>query len=332
MTMTDGTLDEAYDRLHATGPELVGGLTNHAPMVVECLTHLGHGHQVHRWLDGYQGELDDRPRGRGIDDWQAALGDSRRIGDWLEQFARDDRPWQDLLALWWPRLMPGMAAAATHGVIRTGHAVRALQHGETPPRRAELGQALAYWAALWRPVPAIPPRGLRPARDALPSVPLLEVQQGRAGERLDRLAATPGWADAVAALQPPNPPVAALREVVDAALSVYATRAHGEPVMLVHAVTAPAAVLLALPALPPELHLRSVETAWATSAAVVAAYAGRRARPATRTPAAHAADAVERAVAHGDPHVVKLTEAAVRAEDQSIGLQAAAAALDLVER
>ena len=152
-----GTLDEAYERLHATGPELVDGLTNHGPMVVECLAHLGADGRVHRWLDGYAGELDDLPTGRPIEDWRAALGDSRRLGDWLATLAADDRPWQDLLALWWPRLAPGMAAAATHGVIRTGHAVRALRQRETAPRRAELAQALGYWAALWRPVPALSP-------------------------------------------------------------------------------------------------------------------------------------------------------------------------------
>lgn len=330
MTTTDGALDEAYERLHESGPELVSGLTNHAPMVVECLTHLGHPEQVHRWLDGYRGELDDRPRGRPLGDWQEARGDARRLGDWLEHFARDDRPWQDLLALWWPRLLPGMAAAATHGVIRTGHAVRALREAETAPRRAELGQALAYWAALYRPVPQVSPGGLRAARDALPSVPVLADQSGRAGERLDRLAGTPGWAEAVAALQPVRRPAEALGAVVDAALRVYAGRAHGEPVMLVHAVTAPAAVLLALPALPVELHRRSVETAWVTSAALVSAYASPSPRP-PRTPAADVVHAVERAVAHGDAHVVKLTEAAVRAADRRAGLQAAAAAVALVD-
>ena len=35
--MAHGILDEAYERLLTTGPELVGGLTNHGPMVVECL-------------------------------------------------------------------------------------------------------------------------------------------------------------------------------------------------------------------------------------------------------------------------------------------------------
>jgi hypothetical protein len=47
--------------------------------------------------------------------------------------------WRDLLARWWARLLPGIAAGSTHGVIRTAHAVRALGDGEAPERVAELG-------------------------------------------------------------------------------------------------------------------------------------------------------------------------------------------------
>lgn len=329
MTMTDGALDEAYERLHATGPELVGGLTNHGPMVVECLAHLGRSDQVHRWLDGYAGELDELPRGRGTGRWQDALGDGRRLGDWLEHFARDEQPWPDLLAQWWPRLAPGMAAAATHGVIRTGHAVRALRSGDTAPRRAELGQALAYWAALWQPVPALVPAGRRPPRDALPAVPTLPHQDGRARERLARLTDTPGWAASVTALHPVREPAAVLSDIVDAALRAYAGRAAGDPIMLVHAVTAPAAVALVLPSLAPGLHPLSVQTAWTTAAALVASYATPGSRP-PHSPARTVADAVDQAVRHADAHVLKLTEAAVRAHDRRAGLQAAAAAVRLV--
>lgn len=330
MTTIDGQLDEAYERLHSTGPELVGGLTNHAPMVVECLTHLGHGDQVHRWLDRYRGELDDVPHGRGIDDWPEALGRSDHLGDWLAHFAqREDEPWQELLATWWPRLAPGMAAAATHGVIRTGHAVRALRAGETAPRRAELGQALAYWAALWSPVPAVVPSGTRRVGEAMAAVPVPGLT-GRAGERLAQLPGTAGWGESVASLAPVTDPAAVLGELLDAAIGRYAARAEGEPVMLVHAVTAPAAVALALPSLPAQLHRRTVEIAWATSAALVAAYASPQDGPA-RKPAASAADAAAQAVAHGDAHVVKLTEAALRARDVGAGLQAAAAAVQLVD-
>ncbi|MEP7024337.1 MAG: questin oxidase family protein, partial [Actinomycetota bacterium] len=134
MTMTSaaaGTLDEAYERLHTTGPEFDGGLSNHGPMAVEAMIRGGHSDQVGSWLDSYTRRLEEFPRAVAPvgDDWQDALGDLRRVADWTTYFRRQvaEQPWREVLNLWWPRLLPGVAAAATHGVIRTGHAVRALQ-------------------------------------------------------------------------------------------------------------------------------------------------------------------------------------------------------------
>src|SRR5215471_8286240 len=125
-----GTLDEAYQRLHATGPEFNGWLSNHGPMAAEAMARRGHADRVHPWLDGYMARLEEFPRGRGPigPGWQEALGDPRRIADWTAHFQREvtAQPWRAVLETWWPRLLPGVAAAATHGVIRVGHAVRAL--------------------------------------------------------------------------------------------------------------------------------------------------------------------------------------------------------------
>ncbi len=159
-----GTLDEAYQRLHATGPEFDGWLSNHGPMAAEAMVRRGHAGQVHRWLDGYMARLEEFPRGSGPigAGWQDALGDPRRIADWTVYFRREvtGQPWRQALETWWPRLLPGVAAAATHGVIRVGHAVRALmQDGEDAEHLAELAHGLAYWAARWQPVPGAPATG-----------------------------------------------------------------------------------------------------------------------------------------------------------------------------
>jgi hypothetical protein len=45
--------------------------------------------------------------------------------------------WQDVLDLWVGRLVPGMSGAATHGAIRTAHAVRALGRPDTPERQRD---------------------------------------------------------------------------------------------------------------------------------------------------------------------------------------------------
>src|SRR3954447_23182476 len=104
----NGTLEEAYERLHRTGPEFEGWLTNHGPMAVEAMVRHGHARQVHRWLDAYSRRLDDLPSGSSpitADDWRSALGDPRRLGDWLAFFGREvtERPWRTVLKTWWPR-------------------------------------------------------------------------------------------------------------------------------------------------------------------------------------------------------------------------------------
>lgn len=173
---TDGLLDEAYEQLHATGPEFGGWLSNHGPMAVDALLRLGHGDEVHRWLAEYVRRLEPAPHPRWRiveDEWRDLLGDASRLGDWLALFSTltQGEPWEQLLARWWPRLLPGAVASAGHGLIRTGHAVRALREQVTGPRLDELGQALGYWAARWQPLPAHRgPQGILHVRAALRDV------------------------------------------------------------------------------------------------------------------------------------------------------------------
>ncbi|MCA2214675.1 questin oxidase family protein [Jidongwangia harbinensis] len=341
--MTDGILDEALERLRDTGPERHGWLSNHAPMAAEALVRHGHGTDVHRFLDDYAHRLEEAPRGIAPiapDEWRDPLGDPTRTGDWIAFFDRAvrDRPWTDVLTEWWPRLLPGIAAGATHGVIRVGHAVRALRAQETRPRIAELGRGLAYWAARWQP---LAPAGAGPyrrsdPRAALDAVPRVPDQRFGIRNRLAQLADLPGpprtAADGSAAQ--------GLAEIVEAAVLRHHTRGYGSPVMLVHAATAPAAVLRALPSLPAALHASGLAAGWAAAAAVTAAYspaeahpparpgdpadpatstdrAARPGDPATSTDRAarpgDPASSMDRAARSGDPHAIKFADAAVEA-------------------
>ncbi len=345
-THDDGTLDEAYERLHRNGPEFEGWLSNHGPMAVESMVRRGHAPSVHRWLDSYVGRLDEAPGGaRPIrpGEWHAALGDAWRLGDWLAFFDREvrERPWRDTLVTWWPRLLPGIAAGATHGVIRAGHAVRALlEHEETDgPRVTELGQALGYWAARWQAVPVPAPAGpaLLGAARALDGVPRVPEQTKGITHRLDQLAGLPGWAPAVGALRPAAGPEEArqrIAEVADAATLRYLTHGHGSGVMLVHAATAPTAVLRTLPALPTALWEPSLDAAWAATAAVTAAYTP--AEPTTHRPdtPADADEMFARAVEHGDEHVIKLADTCLDVHERTgapDALTAAIRATELIE-
>jgi questin oxidase-like protein len=351
-----GTLDEAYQRLHATGPEFGGWLSNHGPMAAEAMVRRGQAGRVHRWLDGYMRRLEEFPRGSGPigDDWREALGDPRRIADWTTHFQREvtGQPWRQALGTWWPRLLPGVAAAATHGVIRVGHAVRALmQDGEDADHLAELAHGLAYWAARWQPVPGAPATGPPPvtapaaageravagpaAVGALAVVPRIAVQSGGIRDRLARLAELPGWPAALAAAQLPASAEALqpwLAGLVEAAVIRYLAYGHGEGVMLVHSATAPNAVLRTLPALDSRLWAPSVAASWAAAAALTAIYAP--AAPAAQTelpdpPAGPQAaeETFARAVEHGDEHVIKFADTATDVYARTGNTDALAAAI-----
>ncbi|GIJ27609.1 hypothetical protein Vqi01_27710 [Micromonospora qiuiae] len=359
-------LDEAYQQLRHSGPERDGWLSNHAPMAVEALVRHGHEAEVPRWLDGYADRLEERPRGIApivADEWRDPLGDPVRTGDWLDHFDRElaDEPWRDVLARWWPRLLPGIAAGATHGVIRVGHAVRALLDQETAPRVTELGQGLAYWAARWQPLapPGAGPYPVTDPRTALDAVPRVPDQRAGIRARLAQLAELPHWpaaagavpettvtsalsdaavacavpdttvtsalSDAAVACAVPDTeetagvdrdPEAAVPErlagIVAAAVARHGTHGYANPVMLVHAATAPNAVLRTLPALPRVLWAPSLAAAWAATAAVTAAYApavGQLGPP--PGPELDAAEVMRRAVDSGDAHAIKFADAGI---------------------
>lgn len=337
--MTYDALDDAYDRLRSTGPEFDGWLTNHGPMAAEALAHRGHGSDIAGWLDGYCRRLEAAPgTSERIEDWRTALGDPRRLGDWLGWFEEQlrDHPWTEVLETWWPRLVPGIAAGATHGVIRVGHVVQTLrEQGETPARVAELAQGLGYWAARWQRVPgAATPSGTLTAEAAIAVVPPVRRQTGGVRSRLEQLDEVGGWVEAQQAIAPATDWELFLRDLVTAAVRRYATHAQGSPVMLVHAATAPNAVLRALPSLPPEQWASSAAAAWSASAAIYAAYGptvGRRRRTANATPD----DAFDRAAQHGDEHAIKLADTALDVfswTGDELALTAIETAVDLIER
>jgi len=358
---TAGILDEAYQRLHETGPEFDGWLSNHGPMAAEAMARHGHAEDVTAWVDGYVRRLADFPRGTGAigPDWHEALGDPRRVADWTAFFCRETagQPWRQVLGTWWPRLLPGVAAAATHGVIRVGHAVRALlADGDHPDHVTELAHGLAYWAARWQPIPgaqahgptAPPGAGTGPrspgppgltAAAALAAVPRIADQSGGIRDRLPRLAGLAGWPAALGAPLIQGPPEQArswVTELADAAVFRYLRYSQGNAVMLVHSATAPTAILRTLPALDQELWAPSAAAAWDAAAALTAIYAPPAPAPPQALPAAPsgpgaADETFARAVEHGDEHVIKFADTAADVYTRTADPAAMAASVRAIE-
>jgi hypothetical protein len=349
-TSDNAVLDEGLSRLAATGPEFRGGLSNHGPMASEALVRLGRADAVESWLDRYLPRLDEAPkpslRVTG-ETWPEALGQLDRVADWESYFRAQlsEDPWPDVLARWWPRLLPGVAAAATHGVIRASHAARSLAAAEaagadTAQRRGELARGLAYWAASYLELHgAARTAGRLDLESALGALPAAGPPTGRGlitDELKAALGAGPEFGDAVAALRPPADPAAGLRDLAARFTRVFLGYGRSRPIALLHAVTAPVAARSVLPLLPARLARPTYDALWQVGAALYAVYtAGVTPEPRPAVPAPSREDVTGRAVAAGDEHAIKLTEACLRLDAETpdpVFRHAAARASDLLGR
>jgi hypothetical protein len=322
--MTD-TMDEALQMLAPYGPDLRSGLTNHAPMATEALCRLGRSDAVLPWIERYRPGMMPRPsRIEKIgSDWKGALGRYDRTTEWMELFEEELREahWRDVVARWANRFAPAVCASAMHGVIRVGHAVRSLGEAETPLRLRELAEALGYWAATYQTLPATSAPGearSRP-REAIARVRLVPPEErrftGTIVSSLEALGDFPDFKPVVAILDTEADPSALISELTEVFARVLVANARDVlgAIVFVHGVTGLTAVRSLVPLVDPESATRMIRYGWQASAALYAAFGSER--PAARDgdlPAGDVEALVDEAVAHGDEHAIKLTEACVR--------------------
>lgn len=341
-------LDPALDSIAEAGPDLRNGLTNHAPMAIEALCALGREGAVEPWLAHYrEGFLPWPARCERIEreGWRAALGRAERASDW-RAFLRDEleaASWREVLERWTARLAPGICAAATHGVIRVGHAARALAQGETPARRRELADAIASWASTYQTLPtdlSAAPAKLAPGQ-AILEVPRVPPEQrrftGTITGSLEALGAFPPFAGVIGMARLDGDPAARSSDLSETFARVLLGNAHDtlSTIVFVHGVTSVAAVRSLLPYLGAETAQAALRYAWQASCALYAAF-GQRPAPAraVEPPRETASDLVEMAIASRDEHAIKLTEACLREHalrPAAEFLAAARQALDFLE-
>lgn len=320
----NNALDEALECLRGTATEVAGGgAPNHGPMAAEALTALGREDVVVSWADRYRRKLDAMPAATSaitVETWREALGAIDRIGDWAaffrEQMAKAS--WRTVFAEWIGRLLQATPSAGAHGLIRTAHALRALDEAETALRVEELGVALAYWAAYHRKLPGVPSlRGALDLGHALGQIPLLMRGQARRGmPREIYLQVMEGHAEefsaAVDLASEPESVDGALSSLTEAGARLYLANATHQPLVLLHTVTVPAALRLLLPHLPVALQKTALAYVWQNVAATTAAYGDER--PSERDDWAPQEESVivERSIETDDPHALKFTEACIR--------------------
>lgn len=152
--------DEALERFHQVELEYAGGLANHGPMGAHALLALGHQALIPAFVDRYVPRIPPARAGRVLDlvEREAARGDMDRAPDWVATFdaALATGSWESVVVAVVPELLPGLFAAAGHGLLRTVHAMRALELEDSALRRCELARGLAHWSARYSRLPGEP--------------------------------------------------------------------------------------------------------------------------------------------------------------------------------
>ena len=320
-------LDEALALLGDSGPDLRNGMTTHAPMVAEALCALGRTDAVMPWLERYRTQALPRlPLRERIEalHWRSALSKEDRFSDWSAFFAEElaRAPWRDVLDTWVARLAPGICAAATHGVIRVGHAARSLAEAENALRTRELADALASWASTYQELPTArtrPAQGLRP-RDAIARVALQPPGErqfsGTIVSSLEGLARFPAFADVIGLLDTTAAPAETVAELTGIFAGILVENAHDTltAIVLTHGVTSIAAFGNLLPHVRDATSRAALPYAWQSACGLYATFGSKPAGSAAVEPVRDSMqDLVDRAIARGDEHGIKLAEACLAA-------------------
>ena len=323
MTADYSQFDDVLGALAPYSPDLKNTNTSHISMAAEALTVMGYPDQAKSWA---LARLDDIVPRKDVEqpvteaDWQDALGAFNRFSDWYALFetelARED--WRVVLVKWMPRLAPGFAASATHGIIRAGHAVRVLEAGDSPARRAELSDGLALWADTFQALPEEDSdiKGLSPA-DALAQVPLvpedLRRNQGAITYALTALQEHPSFAGVINLIDPDGDPVDLVKGLADLFIQIFLSHAKDglSAIVFTHSVTSLAAALAVAPHIGDAARRSLLRYGWQGAAGLYACYGDPDAEPRNIDPETPEAIRAE-ALAHGDDHVIKLSEVCLR--------------------
>lgn len=319
------SLDEALEALAGYDIGLKNGNSNHAPMVAEALCAMGRPQAAMPWIARYEERLLRRPpAGDPIraETWRSALGQRDRFVDWAEFFGAELRqaPWPEVLDRWTRNLAPGFSAAATHGVIRVGHAVRSVSVSDTPLRRRELGDALASWAATYRELPSsdrLPERGM-PPREAIVKAPVIAPDRRRGlGNITASLALLDDFAEfapVIGLIDVSGDIETLLAELTEIFARIYLTNAHDglTTIVFIHGVTSLAALGSIIPHTHETTARSALRYAWQAGCALYACFGTRPMAESVEPCGQNAETLIDRALANTDEHVIKFTEACLR--------------------
>jgi hypothetical protein len=230
-------------------------------------------------------------------------------------------------------------AAATHGLLRTCHAVRSLSMAETPQRLHELAQGLGYWAARYQVLPGMPSphsAGHSP-RSAVEHVDRLHGADfdgsGNIVQQVLGLEEHPEFARAIDLVDTEGDLSEFISNLTETFAAVYLAN-QKNLIAFVHTVTAPSALRMIAPYLADADARAAAKYAWQACAAIYSWYSVAPPLDTSEleVPTADQEELKDRAVAAGGAHSIKFTEACLREYALNPNPVYLAAARDVSER
>ena len=283
-------------------------LTSHLPMALQALHSLGASPErmqafyaaYAKRLDGVHAPATAQP----VVDWRSLRGQPDAYPALLASMrvlVASDGVDATLRALL-PDLLPGVAAAAFHGLIRTAHAVQSAHAGE-------VAAALAYWAWRWQPLAPAQVPAVRMPLSAWSEALVRDAQAWRSDgsliyirmDQATRGAVYQSLADALL-------PFVDLQSAIASLAALAAERYVASPNFTVlHMITGMRALRVLLPWIESEEGVQPI-----LIRAFTAAYLAARVVPLAVAPEQHQhmwPEVIAAAIASDDDHVIKLVHA-----------------------
>ncbi|NNE98438.1 MAG: DUF4243 domain-containing protein [Pyrinomonadaceae bacterium] len=300
---------------------------NHGPMAAEALVALGRSDRleafVPSFLNSFSREMPPARIAINGSNWKEAIGQRRRITDWKIFFEKeiDKNGWRQLVDKWSLILAPGLRGAATHGVIRTGHAVRSIQRNESQVRKLELAQALGYWAAHYQTLPESKTEPsekfeIAEAIEKIPVVPIDRVSKsGSVNRRMNALEGFEKFGKVTGYLELSGDPETKISELTAEFSKAYLNKVDNSNVVaLVHMITSLASIRTLVPIVSKKSANRLLFYGWQAAAGIYSVSGPIKGKDLYRSRTIKLSNdqLIEKAVNSNEVHAIKFTEACLR--------------------
>jgi len=297
---------------------------NHGPMAAEALVNLGRADHLPVFVKSFLNQFSSRfPPHKAIierSNWKEAFGDPARTSDWVRFFEKEIEAdgWKNVVHNWIADLAPGLSAAAAHGIIRTGHAVRSLRENESKVRRKELAQALAYWASYYQTIHSSGKKENLKLKlsNAVEMIPVLPpdkfVHRGNIMEMLRNLNDFSAFADVTNFIEIEGEAKILLSSLTQEFVKVYLEKVNGRNlIILIHIITALASVRSLIPVISKGTSQELLFFGW-QAAAGLSSISGDNKNQISVDQKVNKKDLIEKAVLSNEVHAIKFTEACLR--------------------